>query len=369
MAYPSVISTLATPQPTDRLNSPSHSALHQNENTGIREIQTFVGTLPSSAVGTLIYDIRSPDSNGGGHIQTANKGGTGQTNYTKGDVLVGQSSSVLVKLAVGNDNQVLIANSSVAAGVNWGNVPGVNVSSTAAASSVWTRPFGISSTSQVLIRMWGGGGSGAFGGTTNEMGGGGGGGYAEAWYPAIALAPSVLLSIGKGGDSTTTGGQIGSISVFDVTTSILTAYAGGAGAQGATGGGGGGGGGVFFSGSNASGANSGGGGSVFGGDGNQFTVPALQGGGGGQGQSNGLSNPGAGSFYAGGGGGSATSSSIASGGKSSRGGNGGSGSILGGAVASVLAGTMPGGGGGAGHGTAGSSGQGGSGQVIITTFL
>lgn len=119
MAYPSVISTLSTPQATDRLNSPSHSTLHQNENTGITETQTFVGTL-SSAVGTLVYDIRSTTSNGGGHVQTANKGGTGQTSFNKGDLLIGQSSSVLTRLAVGSDGLGLLADSTAATGVRWG---------------------------------------------------------------------------------------------------------------------------------------------------------------------------------------------------------------------------------------------------------
>lgn len=119
MAYPSVISTLSNPQPTDRLNSPSHSSLHQNENTAITEIETFVGTL-SSTVGTLVYDIRATASNGGGHVQTANKGGTGQTAYTKGDLLVATSSSVLTKLAASSvAGYILTADSNQAAGVKW----------------------------------------------------------------------------------------------------------------------------------------------------------------------------------------------------------------------------------------------------------
>lgn len=131
MAYPSILSTLATPQATDRLNNPSHSTLHQNENSGILEVQRFVGT-DASAIGTLVNDIRSPLSNGGGHVQTANKGGTGQTSYNKGDLLVGQSSSVLTKFAVGTDGQVLMANSSVASGITWA----VNVSPKVAATGM-----------------------------------------------------------------------------------------------------------------------------------------------------------------------------------------------------------------------------------------
>ncbi len=119
MAYPSVLSTLATPQPTDRLSSPSHSTLHQNENSAILEIERAVG-LDSSILGTVIGDLRNPLSNGGGHVQTANKGGTGQTTFNKGDLLVGQNSSTLTKLAIGADNLVLQTDSSQAVGVKWG---------------------------------------------------------------------------------------------------------------------------------------------------------------------------------------------------------------------------------------------------------
>lgn len=118
MSYPSVIGTLSNPNATDRLSSPSHSSLHQSENTEIIAIETFVGTL-SSVQGSLVYDIRSTNSNGGGHVQTANTGGTGQTFFNKGDLLVAQSSSVLAKLAVGTDTQVLQASSSAISGVNW----------------------------------------------------------------------------------------------------------------------------------------------------------------------------------------------------------------------------------------------------------
>lgn len=122
MPYPSTISVLPDPNPTDRLNSPSHSGLHQSENTAIEETQTFVGTI-SSVPGSLVYDIRSPLSNGGGHVQTANKGGTGQTNYQKGDLLVAQSSSVLTKLAVSSTiGEALLADPTQPVGMRWGNV-------------------------------------------------------------------------------------------------------------------------------------------------------------------------------------------------------------------------------------------------------
>lgn len=120
MAYPSNVGTFTNPNPTDKLNSPSHSSVETAQNTAITEIQTFVGTL-SSAVGTLVYDIRSANSSGGGHVQSANKGGTGQTSYTKGDLLVAQSGSVISKLGIGGDGQVLTVDSSQSSGVKWTN--------------------------------------------------------------------------------------------------------------------------------------------------------------------------------------------------------------------------------------------------------
>ncbi len=123
MAYPSILSTYTDPSPNDRLSTTPHSSIETAQNTGLREIQAFVGTL-SSNVGTLVYDIRGANSDGGGHVQTADKGGTGQTSYTKGNVLVATGATALTKLAVGNDGDILTADSSVASGVKWN--PGVN---------------------------------------------------------------------------------------------------------------------------------------------------------------------------------------------------------------------------------------------------
>jgi hypothetical protein len=122
MAFPSTISTFTQVSASDRLNSPSHSALHNDVSSVLTQVQTVIGT-DASTLGTILGDLRNPSSNGGGHVQTANKGGTGQTAYTKGDLLVATSTSVLTKLAVGTDGQVLQASSVAAAGVAWGTAP------------------------------------------------------------------------------------------------------------------------------------------------------------------------------------------------------------------------------------------------------
>lgn len=366
MAYPSTLSTLATPQASDRLNNPSHSQLHQNENAGITEVQTFLGTL-SSVQGTVLYDVRSPNSDGGGHVQTANKGGTGQTSYTKGDLLVATSSSVLTKLAVGIDGQSLKANSSVAAGVEWSSAT-LNVQSFLS-SGVWVKPQGFVSTSKVLVELWGGGGGGAAGGGIgNEAGGGGGGAYISAFIPTSVLsASSIVVQVGTGGASVvglaTDGGQ-GGVTIFGPSASILTAYAGGSGSAGGTGGGGGGGGGTFGSGAAASANSDGAGGTLLGGNGGSPSTSlgtACGGAGGGRDGTAGQPSPGQG----GGGGGGAGSGAGGAGGVSRLGGNGGAG---GNSVAGT-AGQQPGGGGGASYNATVKSGKGGDGMAIITTFL
>lgn len=122
MAYPSTFSSFNRPTAGDKLNSPSHADLHNAVSSAVGQVEAVIGLSGnSSIIGTLIGDLRSPDSNGGGHVQTANKGGTGQTSFTKGDLLVATSSSVITKLAVGPDGLSLVSDSSVASGMKWGS--------------------------------------------------------------------------------------------------------------------------------------------------------------------------------------------------------------------------------------------------------
>ena len=121
MAYPSTLSAFTDPTPADKLSTTPHSSIETAQNTGIKEVQAFIGT-ESSNVGTIMYDVRGADSGGGGHVQTANKGGTGQTTYTKGDTLVATSSSVVSKFAVGSDGTVAVADSGAAAGLSYQGV-------------------------------------------------------------------------------------------------------------------------------------------------------------------------------------------------------------------------------------------------------
>ena len=120
MPFPSTLSAFSYPNATDRLNSPSHSSVHAEVASAVGQLETVIGRDGNNSVaGTLLYQIRSADSDGGGHVQVANKGGTGQTAYTKGDIIVATSASALARLAVGDNNKTLRADSSVAAGIKW----------------------------------------------------------------------------------------------------------------------------------------------------------------------------------------------------------------------------------------------------------
>lgn len=104
-----------------RLSSPNHVTHHQTEDDTIEALQAKVGVDNSAVTSSLDYIVKNASSDGGGHVQTAAKGGTGQTSYTKGDILVAQSATTLTKLTVGSNNQVLTADSTQTTGVKWGD--------------------------------------------------------------------------------------------------------------------------------------------------------------------------------------------------------------------------------------------------------
>lgn len=251
MTYPSTFSSFARPQATDRLNSPSHSALHNAVSSSLGQVEAVIGLEGnSSMVGTLMYDVRSAASNGGGHVQTADKGGTGQTMYSKGDLLAGQSSSVLTKLAAGSDGNVLTADSTTPLGIKWGGAPpGLPsiLSFTTSSTFSWLKP---ASFSYIVVQAQaagaGGGGVNAGGSPGAAAGGGGGGGYGEKVYTPsmLANAPSVLVVIGGGGSGASAGdndGNVGGDTTFSAGNSMSSvhAFGGAIGTKGSSGGGGG----------------------------------------------------------------------------------------------------------------------------------
>lgn len=251
MAYPSTVTSFTNPTPDNRLNSPSHSSIETAQNLGLTQIMNAVGT-DASIIGTVIGDLRNPASDGGGHVQSANKGGTGQTIYNKGDILVAQNSSTLTKLAVGANAAVLTADSTTAVGVKWGapspGIPTSSIFTTPGSIFAWRIP---SIYSYLLVEVQGGGGGGAGiagGGTGDSGGGGGGGAYAYRFYPASIFSgiSSVLITVAStasGGNSGANSGTDGNFSSFFIDSGVTSIKSGG-GLKGNTSGGSGGAGGI-----------------------------------------------------------------------------------------------------------------------------
>lgn len=119
--FPSTLSSFSYPTSSNKLNSPSHSALHNTVSSAVGQLEAVIGLdYSGSTLGTIIGDLRSPGSSGGGHVQTANLGGTGYAGgFTKGDVLVASASSVLTKVAIGTDNQVVTVDASQPTGLKY----------------------------------------------------------------------------------------------------------------------------------------------------------------------------------------------------------------------------------------------------------
>jgi hypothetical protein len=78
---------------------------------------TALGSSVVSSSLTSVGTITSGTWNGT-TIAAAN-GGTGQTSYTKGNILVATGATTLAKVNVGTDGQVLVADSTASAGVAW----------------------------------------------------------------------------------------------------------------------------------------------------------------------------------------------------------------------------------------------------------
>jgi len=307
-------------------------------------------------------------------------GGTGQTSYTNGQLLIGNSTgNTLAKATLTAGAGISITNGagSIAIALAAAQPKGADLQ-TFNASGTWTKPSGYSANSRVLIQCWGGGGSG---GKSTYGGGGGGGGYNERWVTLSDMGATETITVGAGGASRTTAAA--GLSGGDTSVgSLVTAYGGAGGYAGtltiqSTGGGGGGplSAGVQGTEKNAlpgnpriasllldtacgitSYINVFQGGGAY--DGYQTADCFWHGGGGG-----GYNKQGGNSLYGGGGGG--PSYPINTAGTSKYAGNGGAGSN----AASATAGTAPAGGGGGVGATAGwNSGAGAAGRVIITVF-
>ena len=232
--FPSVITTYST-----KVNGQIIDASDVNNlQTDVSQIEQVLGVAgASSVVGTYEYIVKSPASNGGGHVQTANKGGTGQTTFNKGDILVAQSTSVLTKLSASTtDGYALITDSAQNVGLRWGvpnSKPTVRVYSTPS-TLTWVKP---SVLAYVVVEVQGGGAAGGAAGNSDSAGGGGG--YSRKVIAASLLGANESVVIGIAGQPN---GSVAGKSYFG-TASYLVGQGGTAGAgsnnAGAAGGAGG----------------------------------------------------------------------------------------------------------------------------------
>jgi hypothetical protein len=264
-------------------------------------------------------------------------GGTGNSSYTKGDILYASGTNTLSKLAIGSTGQVLSVSSGLPA---WTAAPTNATRVVLSGSGNWD-PTSVTGTF-VLVRMWGGGGAGRKSNSGTNAGGGGGGIYVERYYSLSAFGSTLQpYSVATGGAGVTTqaNGNPGGSSTFGTGVNAFTAYGGNGGTTGGADAGG------FF-------ATGGAGLST----GTSATIPNFGGAGGNQ-----TLNAGNGYYGGGGGGGAAgTGGTTTSAGTSLTGGAGGAA----GSSVSGTAGSTPGGGGGAT--VAGTiSGAGGDGRIEL----
>lgn len=228
------------------------------------------------------------------------------------------------------------------------------------ANTIWNKPTG--PYKMVMVQVWGAGGAGAKD-TSGVAGGGGGGSYAEALLRIDLVGSTGWANVGAGGNSQTNDGQNGADgqpSSFTSNNFTLRGYGG----AGGTLVGGGAGGGIFQNATSNVGVTGGAAGTTASDARNTFPDHPWGGGSGSGGSSGSTAQYGGPALWGGAGGsGGSDTGTVFIGGISQFGGNGGRGN-----VASGLgeAGFQPGGGGG---GTEdGTSGRGGNGMIIITTF-
>jgi hypothetical protein len=193
---------------------------------------TFAGTqtLSGLTASKTVFTDASKNLSSTGTV-AVNQGGTGQTSYTDGQLLIGNTTG----------NTLAKGTLTAGTGISVTNGPGasITIASTSTSNYVmttfstpgtWTKPATIKAIKLTVVG--GGGGSGGANnppiGANTNTGSGGGGGTAVLYLPASSIPGPQPVTVGTGGSAggTTTGGGAGNSSSFGP---LASATGGGAG--------------------------------------------------------------------------------------------------------------------------------------------
>jgi len=166
------------------------------------------------------------------------QGGTGQTTYTNGQLLIGNTTgNTLTKATLTAGSGITVTNG--AGSITIASTAGAPDTQTFNSSGTWTKP---GSGNFVRIQMWGGGGGGSRVTTANGSNAGGGGGYFELTVPIASMGATAAVTVGAAGagrtgsaGSGTNGGNSG-VTLGSGTTIYVSGGEGGVGAAAGSGG-------------------------------------------------------------------------------------------------------------------------------------
>lgn len=101
------------PAPSTTLAAGGHANLHTFVQDAMIAVQGYLGIVGSAVTTSITYLVN--------HVTPA-RGGTGLFTYVKGDLLAAQSATVLARVPVGADGNILVADSTQASGMKWAGI-------------------------------------------------------------------------------------------------------------------------------------------------------------------------------------------------------------------------------------------------------
>lgn len=170
-------------------------------------------------------------SNVTGTVAVAN-GGTGQTSYTNGQLLIGNTTgNTLAKATLTAGTGISITNG--AGSITIAATAGITGGQAFTSNGTFTIPAGVTSLKATIV----GGGGGGGGAAANATGGNGGGGcFAVVYLASLTPGNTISVTVGAAGTAGTSapgnGGSGGNSQIASGTQSITTVTAGGGGGGG-----------------------------------------------------------------------------------------------------------------------------------------